>query len=120
MDLDTGNMLTVIGLVFGLCTQAVLTVNWMNKKFDEHRNIIEERYRDTENALNHLNERINKVKDEYVKRVDLDRDLSVINTSLSSIKIDIHRQTAEMNSRMDRLIKILLDTRRSDSNNNSG
>lgn len=96
-------------MVLGLCVQAILVMNWMNSKFDTHRELIDEKHNKAEASFVGLHQRINKVKDDYVKKVDLDKDLNRLQQSLVDIKIDIHKETSEMNSRLDRLIKILLE-----------
>jgi hypothetical protein len=56
-----------------------------------------------------VHKRIDDVKDTYVKRVDLDRDLINIMTILNSMEAAQRDQTKEMNARLDRLIGIFAD-----------
>ena len=131
--IDLSDVLTIVGLVLGLSVQAVITVNWMNTKFDNHQKMINDRFDEyqkmihskseaankmlidksesTDKSLSAVHRRIDDVKDSYVKRVDLDRDLSAMHTVLGSIKGDLNNQTGEVNNRLDRLVKILIDSK---------
>lgn len=108
---ELGDVLSIVGILFGLGVQAILVVNWMNTKFEQYRDIVDKKHAQSDNAIDILHSRINTVKDEYVKKVDLDKDLMTMQNSLSTIRTDIHHQTKEMNSRLDRLVKILLDNK---------
>lgn len=108
--IDINSMLTIVGIILGLCFQAILTVNWMNTKFDAHRKMMSDRHDADDKALSAVHRRIDDVKDTYVKRVDLDRDISALHSTLAAIKVDIHSQTSEMNCRLDRLLTMLMDS----------
>ena len=84
----------------------------MNSKFDAHRKLMSDMHEYGDKAISSVHRRIDDVKDTYVKRVDLDRDINSMHTSLTSIKTDIHMQTSEMNIRLDRLLKILIESKR--------
>lgn len=108
--IDLDSMLTIVGIILGICFQAILTVNWMNSKFDVHRKMMSDRHDADDKALSAVHRRIDDVKDTYVKRVDLDRDINALHTTLNSIKSDINGQTSEMNNRLDRLLTMLIGT----------
>lgn len=100
--IELNDMLTIFGIFIGLFAQAVGVIRWMNAKIDDKH---AEYHREITNA----HKRIDKVRDEYVKRVDLDRDFVNIYSMLNSIKDDIKDQTGAMNARLDKLIGIFVN-----------
>jgi len=108
--IDLNSVLTIVGIILGLCFQAILTVNWMNTKFDAHRKLMADRHEADDKSLSAIHRRIDDVKDTYVKKVDLDRDINAIHSTLASIKLDINSQSSEMNARLDRMLKMIIDS----------
>jgi hypothetical protein len=102
--IELADLLTILGIAIGLFAQAMGVIKWMNAKIDS-------KHLEYHNDLSNAHRRIDKVRDEYVKRVDLDRDLTNIYGMLNSIKDDIKDQTNSMNVRLDKLLDVFAKTR---------
>lgn len=63
--------------------------------------------REAKSAADQLHERINRVRDEYAKRVDLDDHVRRVEKSVDGLREDMKAATAEQNRRLDKLIEIL-------------
>jgi len=99
-----GQMIVLVGLVAGAFKSLMTRMDTQNKELEGR----------TDAQITALHERVNSVKDEYVKRVDLDRDLNSLrdlilsikqdtHQVMSSIKDDNHRQMEQINQRLDQL-----------------
>lgn len=102
--IELNDVLTIFGIFMGLLAQAVGVVRWMNAKIDS-------KHLEYHKEITNTHRRIDKIRDEYVKRVDLDRDLTNIYGMLNSIKDDIKDQTHSMNERLDKLLDVFAKTR---------
>lgn len=98
--IELTDVLTIIGIVGSVGASYVGLVRWMTAKIDQE--------------LKAVHERINDVHDRYVKRVDLDRDLTNLYAMLNSIKDDIRAQTDSVNVRLDKFIDVMLKTHSND------
>lgn len=92
--LELSDVLTVITILLGVGASYFKLAKWMTQKLDDELNIV--------------HKRINEVRDEYVKRVDLDRDLTNLYAMLNSIKDDIRAQTNSVNQRLDKFLDALI------------
>lgn len=55
-----------------------------------------------------LHERINRVRDEYSKRTDLDAHVQQMNTAINSLANEVRAHTTQTNSRLDSLVAVLV------------
>lgn len=108
-----GLMLTFGGSLFGVIKWVINNHNRINDKIQSHSDELVRQIKhsaDANNqALSKVHSRIDDVKDTYVKRVDLDRDLINIVQLLNSLEAAQRDQNKEMNARLDRLIGIFAD-----------
>lgn len=51
-----------------------------------------------------LHERVNRVRDEYVRRTDLDGHIQRLEKNVDDLRKDIKQSRSEMNERLDRII----------------
>lgn len=54
-----------------------------------------------------LHERVNRVRDEYVKRVDLDGHMSRMETNVKELREETREGTREINRRLDQVLTTL-------------
>jgi len=59
-----------------------------------------------------LHERINRVRDEYVRRVDLDGHVSQLREGMKELKDENRESTREMNKRLDQVLAVLTQERK--------
>lgn len=55
----------------------------------------------------HLHERVNRVRDEYVKRVDLDGHMTRMETNVKELRDENREGTREINRRLDTVLSTL-------------
>lgn len=58
-----------------------------------------------------LHERINRVRDEYVKRVDLDGHMTRMETTVKELREETREGTKEINRRLDQVLTTLQPVR---------
>lgn len=95
--IELSDVLTILGIALGVGGAYFKLVKWMSSKL--------------ETELNSVHKRINDVRDQYVKRVDLDRDLTNLYAMLNSIKDDIRAQTDSVNQRLDRFLDAVIKSK---------
>jgi hypothetical protein len=59
-----------------------------------------------------LHERINRVRDEYVRRVDLDGHVSQLREGMKELKDETRESTRETNKRLDQVLAVLTQERK--------
>lgn len=104
VQLDMGNVLAGLTFMLALAVQTWAIVRYMIGRMDSHREI-------TNTEINKIHDRINAVKDDYVKRVDIDRDLSHIQSTVTEINNNVNSQMSGMNNRLDILLSTLVPTK---------
>lgn len=70
-------------------------------------------FRILQNQINALHERINRVRDEYVRRVDLDSRLQHVDKTLEKLALDMKEGRLELSGRFDALILAVASSTRS-------
>uniref|UniRef100_A0A914Z417 Uncharacterized protein n=1 Tax=Panagrolaimus superbus TaxID=310955 RepID=A0A914Z417_9BILA len=55
-----------------------------------------------------LHERVNRVRDEYVRRVDLDGHVSQLRDGMKELKDEARDSTKETNKRLDQVLAVLV------------
>jgi len=136
----TNDVLTLLALLFTFGSGLLGVVKWVianhdkiNKHIHDKTDELDKRmdnrsidiqgafqinHRDVCESIGVVRKSVDSVKDKYVKRDELDRDLVAISNTLTNIEAaqrdnikEIHHkiddQTKEMNSRLDRLLEIL-------------
>lgn len=106
--IDIAHVLTIVSILFGAFIAFAGVVKWLSGRIDEEVSDIQCRL---DNSSRITQKQIDEIKDHYVRRVDLDRDLTNLYAMLNGIKDDIRDQTREMNDRLDRLLRIFADRR---------
>lgn len=101
VQLDMGHVLTGLSFMLALAVQTWAIVRYMISRMDSHREL-------TNTEINKLHDRINTVKDDYVKRVDIDRDLSHIQSTVTEMNNNMNAAMSGMNNRLDMLISTLV------------
>lgn len=101
VQLTVGDVVAILGFLLAIGVQTWAITRYMIGRMDAHREA-------TNNELKAIHERINEVKDQYVKRSDIDRDLTHIQNTVTDIKNDVNVQMSGMNSRLDMLISTLV------------
>src|SRR5690606_12942844 len=95
------DLLSVLGFALTIGVQTWAIVRYMIGRMDAHRDA-------ASSEIKGLHERINEVKDQYVKRADIDRDLMHIQHTVTDMKNDVNVQMSGMNNRLDMLISTLV------------
>lgn len=101
VQLSTGDVVAVLSFLLAIAVQTWAIVRYMIGRMDSHRE-------SSNLEITKLHDRVNEVKDQYVKRVDIDRDLSHIQNTVTDIKNDVNVQMSGMNNRLDLLINQLI------------
>lgn len=70
-------------------------------------------FRIRQNQINALHERVNRVRDEYVRRIDLDSRLARVDKSLEKLGSDVQNGQREIAGRFDALILAVASNTRS-------
>lgn len=96
--IELSDFLTIVGIFIGLVAQAAGVIRWMNAKIDS-------KHLEYHGEITALHQRVNEVKDTYVKRVDLDRDLNRIYEMVAEVNKNIRGQ----NERLDKLLTAFVD-----------
>jgi uncharacterized protein YlxW (UPF0749 family) len=60
-----------------------------------------------------LHERINRVRDEYSKRTDLDAHVQQMNVALQGLAAEVRTHTQQSNTRLDNLVAVLVERAKS-------
>ena len=103
--IELNDVLTIIGIIIGLAVQAGGVIGWINKKIDS-------KHAEYHTEMLSLNRRVDDVKDKYVKRVDLDRDLNRIYEMVAEVNKSIRGQ----NERLDKLLTAFVDSKKDNQN----
>lgn len=93
--------LTFGGLLLGAFYRIV-------SKIDDGHDNLSKNIKDGDDALH---ERVNRVRDEYVRRADLDGHIQRLDKNVDDLRSDIKQSRAEMNQRLDALIAAMSKAR---------
>jgi hypothetical protein len=97
-------MLTIGGQTWAIITYFQRRQDELEKKLDDKVKAFGDR---SGTDITTLHNRINDVKDTYVKRTELDRDFINLQKSMSDMKGDLHRAIDGMNLRFDQLVSLI-------------
>ena len=98
--IELNDVLTIMGLFVGLLVQAGGVIGWINKNIDS-------KHLEYHTEMQILSRRVEDVKDKYVKRVDLDRDLNRIYEMVAEVNKSIRGQ----NERLDKLLTAVVESK---------
>lgn len=97
VQLGMSDVLSVLGLMLALAVQTWAIMRFMISRMDGHSDKQEEK-------IAAIHTRINEVKDQYVKRTDIDRDLAQMNRSIADVNQSLNMQMTGVNTRLDTII----------------
>lgn len=87
MEFTVTHVIQLVVLIVSLVSGAIAVFKYIDTK-----------QKDVYSEIGKLNTRINDVKDEYVKRPELDRELRHINSSIAELKTETRQALSEINS----------------------
>jgi hypothetical protein len=100
MQVELRDILGLLGFILAIAVQTWGIIQFMLRRIDENRD-------HSDREVVELHERINVVKDQYVKRTELDREFAVLQKYMTDIKDDFHRGLAGVGQRIDQVITLL-------------
>lgn len=100
VEFEASTIIQLLGFMVALGFQTWAIVRYMIARMDHHR----EKH---EQAIVDLHNRLNGVKDDYVKRSDLDRDIINLQGKVVELKSDINLQMNSFGQRLDSLVHAL-------------
>lgn len=109
--IDLKDVLTILGLAIA-CGGALLAgfrwiITRVESRHTEAINLTESRHKDAMEHISQVHTRVNEVKDEYVKRSELDRDFKALERRMESTERAIADHAAQTNQRLDRMLMLL-------------
>jgi Leucine-rich repeat (LRR) protein len=114
VQLGIGDIFTALGFLLALAVQTWGLTRFLISRMDSQKEKLEsqiEKNRTESSAENKLvHDRINTVKDQYVKREDIDRDLAQIQRSVSDVNANVNAQMSGVNNRLDHIVSIMTKT----------
>ena len=93
-------VLAGLGVITAMAVAAWGVVKWFSDR-------IERKHGEAMSEVATLHTRVNEVRDLYVKRSDLDRDLDQLYSAIRDIKNEQHLARTETNQRLDRVLAML-------------
>lgn len=94
VQLDLNTVIAALVFLLALAVQTWGIVRFLISRMDKHRE-------DSQREITAVHDRINLVKDEYVKRTDIDRDLAHISRSLTDLNTSLNTQMTNVANRID-------------------
>ena len=109
--IDLKDVLTILGLAFAVGGALLGGFKWIITRVEarhtEAVTLTETRHKEAMGHITQVHARVNKVKDEYVKRSELDRDFKALEKRLESTEQAISDHAAQTNHRLDRMLMLL-------------
>lgn len=93
--------LTILTLVGAAIARDRALTSWFQTRIDAVRE-------GAEKEAKSLHERINRVRDEYSRRTDLEAHMSQVQASLQGLATEVRAHTSETNKRLDNLVSVLI------------
>ena len=109
--IEVQDVFKLIGIFLTISVIGWGVVKWLLARIDNTGNAVRD-YADQKHqivieSINRVDGRVNEVKDEYVKRSELDRDFKALEKRLESTEKAIADGRAETNQRLDRMLMLL-------------
>lgn len=105
------DLVNLVGLLLAIAAQTWGLVQFMLKRIEDQRKDFESRMHRVEDEydkeVEQLHLRVNQVRDEYVKRQELDRELEALTRNLADLKVDFHRSMENISGQNNHIIAIL-------------
>lgn len=111
MELSIRDVMAVLGFILAIAVQTWGIIHYLINRMDNHKRELEVKLesdkKDSSREDSNLHTRINEVKDQYVKRTELDREFSTLQKGMTDMKADFHIAMQGINTRIDQVIAIL-------------
>lgn len=111
MQFEFDDVMKLLTFVLAIGVQTWAIVAFLMRRQDEHRAALEkkidEHKKEAVTDSGALHNRINEVKDSYVKRSDLDREFTNLQKNMSDMKLDFHTALVGINQRMDQMLTLI-------------
>lgn len=109
--IELKDVLTILGLAIAFGGAMLGSFKWIITRVEarhtEAINLTESRHKEAMSHISQVHTRVNQVKDEYVKRSELDRDFKALEKRLESTERAISDHAAQTNQRLDRMLMLL-------------
>lgn len=109
--IEIKDVLTIIGLALAFGGALLGGFKWIITRVEtrhtEAINLTESRHKEAMGHISQVHTRVNEVKDEYVKRSELDRDFKALERRMESTERAIADHAAQTNQRLDRMLMLL-------------
>jgi len=111
MEVGIRDVMAVLGFTLAIAGQTWAIIHYLINRMDRQKKEIEDKIdadkKDSVREDSNLHNRINEVKDHYVKRTELDREFSTLQKGMTDMKADFHIAMQGINTRIDQVIAIL-------------
>lgn len=109
--IELKDVLTILGLAVAFGGAFLGAFKWIITRVEtrhtEAINLTETRHKEAMTHISQVHTRVNEVKDEYVKRSELDRDFKALERRMESTERAISDHAAQTNQRLDRMLMLL-------------
>ena len=109
--IELKDVLTIVGLAIAIGGSFLGAFKWIVTRIEQRHTeavkLTEDRHTEAMSQINHVHTRVNQVKDEYVKRSDLDRDFKALEKRMESTERAISDHAGQTNQRLDRMLMLL-------------
>lgn len=105
--MDISDALQLVGLFVTISVIGWGVVRWLVSRIDGVHEMAEGQRQSFSRDIAHLHNRVDEVKDTYVKRSELDRDFKAMERRLESVERSIAESRSETNQRLDRMLMLL-------------
>lgn len=109
--IEVKDVLTLVGLLLtaGVSFWAVIrwTITKIEDKHHEATQYTDSRHNSAVEYIGKVESSVDRVKNEYVKREELDRDFKALEKQIDSMNRSIVEGRAETNQRLDRMLMLL-------------
>lgn len=109
--IELKDVLTILGLAIALGGALLGGFKWIitrvEARHSEAVSLTESRHKEVMGHISQVHTRVNEVKDEYVKRTELDRDFKALEKRMESTEKAISEHAAQTNQRLDRMLMLL-------------
>jgi hypothetical protein len=111
VSIDPQFVLSLIGLLFTIAVQTWAIVKFMITRADNDKKEVMDRIEkendEVTRELRLIYDKINSVKDEYVRKGDVEKELDRIYKTLADFKFDLSGQLTSLNARFDSVLNML-------------
>jgi len=111
MHVEPKDILGLLTFVLAVAGQTWGIVHYLIKRQDEHKEALERKIHEArlkaESDVVTIYKRVDEVKENYVKRAELDREFNNLKTYMSEMKEDFHRSLTSVGTRLDQVVALL-------------